>query len=175
MVMNFLYAVGLIKKMMMKTKREEISGNQSLSSHLRRLMLDSEVTFIFQCLLFYFLHLPFPSLSLSLSYSFPHKSKSVNIYNYRHCHKEKSNEIIKKGKTFFLLLYDILFIVYVCAVLYFIYFIYTSMTTFSKGLSLVETIKDIIIIIKRKSVFFLPFSFHINIHLIYIAELSSFR
>lgn len=121
MVMNFLYAVGLIKKMMMKTKREEISGNQSLSSHLRRLMLDSEVTFIFQCLLFYFLHLPFPSLSLYLIHSLIKASQSTFIIIVIVTRK-KATKSLRKEKLFFY--YFTIFCSLCMFVLY--YILYTS-------------------------------------------------
>lgn len=120
MVMNFLYAVGLIKKMMMKTKREEISGNQSLSSHLRRLMLDSEVTFIFQCLLFYFLHLPFPSLSLYLIHSLIKASQSTFIIIVIVTRK-KATKSLRKEKLFY---YFTIFCSLCMFVLY--YILYTS-------------------------------------------------
>lgn len=123
MVMNFLYAVGLIKKMMMKTKREEISGNQSLSSHLRRLMLDSEVTFIFQCLLFYFLHLPFPSLSLYLIHSLIKASQSTFIIIVIVTRK-KATKSLRKEKLFFITLRYSVHCVCLCCIIFYILHIY---------------------------------------------------
>lgn len=120
---------------------------------------------------------PSSSLSLSLSLYLIHsliKASQSTLIIIVIVTRKKATKSLRKEKLFFITLRYSVHCVCLCCIIFYILHIYIHDDFFKRNV-IGRDNKRHHNYNQKKICVFLPFSFHINIHLIYIAELSSFR